>query len=666
MVSCIYDPAFYFTPAELGGVDVQSIVEKPELHILARSNATLEDQVLFNKSRLECVQELISDPLPTSTGVPIRDILRFFHGDGPAQQFEAGNNIGGTYPCVCCAVNAESISDLEYAFKCPTRTLTERQQFVIGGCAWKKGGVNPFDKLKVAQLRKELNERGFQTDEKKKPELLEILKSARQGISNLPPLLQPKPTATLDTLGLGKYEISPCEPLHDLKNHFANIIEATEHLLSRNELTEFQVIKAPVLDKATLQCSDYRKAMILFYLKLNEIKADQTIVDIFQSAVHMSHLLYTSDYHRTPFLHGMLCTEVFSATTSSFFGRYFHSLTTHSPILFRIVSMRSINTEDQERMFGQAKMITKATSCNRPNEIITNILQRVQMEARSHEMTVSDKDESEVKKLHQTIGSRCNTIYSNSFITRHAPQYQAHLERISDYLLPGEGTWWKQNKVGVEFLDGEVENNVSEKGPKLMHFRTTSMRDIEIYLQQKWEDCILSRVKLPANDIQHYIPYESNPDMETTIEKTHGSVQIEDLSIPTLECTAAMVSTSMNNTVTTSQPECSNNMNNTVTTSQPEYSHKQPRPQYYTSLVRSLYEHNILQPSNTLAKFDLARHKLKNLSSSATVNDALQTEYTKLRLLIKNKIQNRIMELTSDTKLQNIAKRLLSHEWMTG
>ena len=99
-----------------------------------------------------------------------------------------------------------------------------------------------------------------------------------------------------------------------------------------------------------------------------------------------------------------------------------------------------------------------------------------------------------------------------------------------------------------------VENNVREKGPKIMLFRTTSMRDIEIYmyLQQKWEDCILSRVKLPANDIQHYIiPYESNPDMETMIEKTHSSVQIEDPSIPTLECTtpiAATVSTSMDNT----------------------------------------------------------------------------------------------------------------------
>ena len=93
-----------------------------------------------------------------------------------------------------------------------------------------------------------------------------------------------------------------------------------------------------------------------------------------------------------------------------------------------------------------------------------------------------------------------------------------------------------------------------KKGQRLCSLEQHQCETLKIYmyLQQKWEDCILSRVKLPANDIQHYIiPYESNPDMETMIEKTHSSVQIEDPSIPTLECTtpiAATVSTSMDNT----------------------------------------------------------------------------------------------------------------------
>ena len=659
VISCIYDREFYFTPEELDGIDVQSIVEKPELHIIARSSASLDDQALFNQSRLECIKEL-SDPLFTTTGIPVHDIVRFFHGDGPAQQFEAGNNIGGTYPCVCCTVNADSIRNLACAFKCATRTLTERQQFVISGSAWKKGGTNPFDKLKVSELIKELNDRGYKTDGMKKPDLDEMLKSVRQGISNLPPLLKQNPKEKLDSIGLGHYEVSPCEPLHDIKGHFSNLIDATEHLLSGKVLTGFKEVKAAILGKATLRCSDYRKAMILFYLKLKETNADQTIADVFKTAVHLSHILYTSDYHRTPkailalhnlsFIHGMLCIEQFSTTKTNIFGRYFHSITTHSPILFRIVSMRSMNTEDQERMFGQAKAITKATSCNRPNEILTNIIQRVQMESGSHKMEVTDKGESEVNKLSRTIGPRCNTIYSDSFIKKHAAQYQAHLERISDYLLPGEGTWWKHSAAGVEFLDGHGEKNVSEKGPTLMHYRTKSMRDIEIHLQQKWEDCILSGIKLPAVDIEHYIPYETNPDMDAmwteANTQTCSSVHIDELP----EMTATIETT---NVLTDSTAK---------TLSEHHHTSLVQKPQYHTSLVRSLYEHNILQPSETLSKFDLARYSLKNMPPS-TENDALQTEYTKLRLLIKNKIQKRLTELVNDTQLQNIAKKLLLHEW---
>ena len=56
-----------------------------DLHILGRSGASLKDQTLFNQCRLDCIQEL-SIPIVTSTENPITDILRFFYGDGLAQQ----------------------------------------------------------------------------------------------------------------------------------------------------------------------------------------------------------------------------------------------------------------------------------------------------------------------------------------------------------------------------------------------------------------------------------------------------------------------------------------------------------------------------------------------------------------------------------------------------
>ena len=44
LISCMYDPAFYYTPKELGdrgiNVDVISVVERPQIHILAQSGSS--------------------------------------------------------------------------------------------------------------------------------------------------------------------------------------------------------------------------------------------------------------------------------------------------------------------------------------------------------------------------------------------------------------------------------------------------------------------------------------------------------------------------------------------------------------------------------------------------------------------------------------------------
>ncbi len=105
-MAAIYDPAFYYTPEEMEAkvgkkVDVQSVVEAPEIHILGRSTSSIEDQLKFNECRVQSLQDLAVQ-LTTEAGTPVQDILRFFHGDGPAQQFEAGHNQGGTYSCKEC------------------------------------------------------------------------------------------------------------------------------------------------------------------------------------------------------------------------------------------------------------------------------------------------------------------------------------------------------------------------------------------------------------------------------------------------------------------------------------------------------------------------------------------------------------------------------------
>ena len=59
------------------------------------------------------------------------------------------------------------------------------------------------------------------------------------------------------------------------------------------------------------------------------------------------------------------------------FGRFFHSLTAHAASMFRIISLRSLNTEQHDRVFQQSKAITKGTSNNHPEHVISNIIQRL-------------------------------------------------------------------------------------------------------------------------------------------------------------------------------------------------------------------------------------------------------------------------------------------------
>jgi len=262
---------------------------------------------------------------------------------------------------------------------------------LLKGESWKRNSINPLNKLKVAELRIELSKRGIQTTGKKKNQLQEDLDNLQRGISTFPALIQNTPQTSLDTLGLQLYEVFPTEPLHDLKGHFSNIIDEALHVAPTETKAIIQHIKQTTLNKSTLRGSDYRKAVILIYNNL--LRGDNShpsYKELFQTATEVSEILYSPDsqrssttilrLHNVTFIHGRLCTELFgdSPRRNTIFGRYFHSIVTHAPLLHRIIPLRSVNTEMQERVFGQAKQITKATSNQKPDHTITNILIRMQ------------------------------------------------------------------------------------------------------------------------------------------------------------------------------------------------------------------------------------------------------------------------------------------------
>ena len=92
-------------------IDVPTLVESPEIYISLVDPVPQVNQAEFNTTRKECLQDL-STCLETTSGVLVRDICRFFRGDGPAAQFEAGHNIGGKYSCVGCGAESCRFDDL--------------------------------------------------------------------------------------------------------------------------------------------------------------------------------------------------------------------------------------------------------------------------------------------------------------------------------------------------------------------------------------------------------------------------------------------------------------------------------------------------------------------------------------------------------------------------
>lgn len=96
MVSPLYDHSFFLTEfhKKIPGrtpVDVQNVVEKPYLYILGQSKSSDSDHMTYIDTRVADIQEIHNSTL--LNGAQIYDKVRVFSGDGPARQFEAGQQM---------------------------------------------------------------------------------------------------------------------------------------------------------------------------------------------------------------------------------------------------------------------------------------------------------------------------------------------------------------------------------------------------------------------------------------------------------------------------------------------------------------------------------------------------------------------------------------------
>ena len=192
----VYDPAVFYTQDEWArrqtrytNRNIQSLVEEPMIYMIAPSSSSPIHQLALVGDRVECLQEL-SNPVSASNGIEIRECLRFFCGDKPAQQFERGTQIGGTYKCGGCCCKDSMMMDLAHAFHHSWRSLADIQAVILAANLGNKpGSLKPLDNLKVIDLRKELQARGVQTEGLLKPQLISTLTDILQGAQRVPTLL---------------------------------------------------------------------------------------------------------------------------------------------------------------------------------------------------------------------------------------------------------------------------------------------------------------------------------------------------------------------------------------------------------------------------------------------------------------------------------------------
>ncbi|CAG2220767.1 unnamed protein product [Mytilus edulis] len=513
-ISWLYDPANYFTDIEYQEkykdrkpINVQGIVEKPKLYIFGQSGSSDVEQSSYTAVRIEDLQ-ILSEPITADNGnIKIFDVMRVFSGDGPARQFEIGQQRGGNYPCVC-GVHANAHGNFVLCYGISPLTLDERVGLIKSTRCFeelKKGNLNPFQNLKKDDLIEELESRDIDIHNMLRPELQENLSTLLHGICRPPALMTTNPTLSTHHLNLNNYEIFGMEPLHDLSNFIQNIItELPSHISDKKlqkELEEFS--KHTIGDKNQIKGSDARLYLVkLSHFLASSQQTDPSIRQMIDSLLEITNISYSKYNTRSPkqilrlynqsFLLAINCRNVVGVpskmTSRKFFGSHFHSVSIHLAEVQRIFNLRSLVTEQEERCFGDLRRISENTSNRQPKTVCDNAVLRFTCQQSSKQDSIYIQ-ESIIQKLAKQIQAKPRTLIPSTILKRPI-LLQSHLERISDYILPGEGVWWHMEDGNMIFHDGPDDEPFHIEGPDMHHFRSSSYKEEHQQLKDIWEKVI--------------------------------------------------------------------------------------------------------------------------------------------------------------------------------
>ena len=285
-VNILYDPAVFYTQQEykrLHGVDVniQSQIEIPELYIIGRCKSN-DEQLGYINTRVDCLKYLsegiVLNDLDKSydKSFVLNDVMRMFHGDGPASQLEAGNQKGGNYFCPSCDIHICQTDDISCSFEKKYSSYSEKQNLILKGVIGKKNSLEnqtqPFEKLTVNELIQELKSRNVDISGLKetKKDLNPTLKKHLAGAKRVPILIMNDPLIDLKTLNLEHYEICTIECMHDIAGHIEHVLVQLPNFIrnetQKNDYTQlFNVLNT---EKERKRCCDWRRILLVITFQL--------------------------------------------------------------------------------------------------------------------------------------------------------------------------------------------------------------------------------------------------------------------------------------------------------------------------------------------------------------------------------------------------------------
>jgi hypothetical protein len=166
-----------------------------------------------------------------------------------------------------------------------------------------------------------------------------------------------------------------------------------------------------------------------------------------------------------------------------------------------------VNAECQERLFAQAKRIALNTTNRHADQVIPEVLFRLQMKEREGTLTSSiSANQTKVQTAAKSLSGYKGTVVEKEFIRCHKSSWQAHLERISNYLVHGPNIWWNDDGRSYIFHDGDHDPDFHPIGPKLHHFRSFTIQNVLREKHESWKKILTKNIVIPASSIAIYSP----------------------------------------------------------------------------------------------------------------------------------------------------------------